>query len=344
MTFFWENEPTRYDFFKVILEILRQNCLTPYPQLITSLCRYPPNMTDENADRRVNRITKIICNVGKKYTQAVYLPMRTQYLTLKMEDKRNNAQEPESKNSKMLKSKMKRCSAIMGMLRDEFPPILTSVEDIIELLLRSLKENWYEKLLREMRSLVVRLQNLQFANTTPRLEPNSEQDYDDFATHLRRVAENFAKETKTDDPVLDRLKEEFPRDLQPETFLDGQLVNSESFEPLRVKVDEFNQLIGPLLIPKMKKWIKRLEQKVKSGRNYTILSESKFLDDDVEVPGESMEPRDPKNFVKLAKVLPIVNIIDRYDSIGKEIQFLGTNGRVYPYLFTSQEQRQGLLP
>jgi len=51
-----------------------------------------------------------------------------------------------------------------------------------------------------------------------------------------------------------------------------------------------------------------------------------------------MEPRDPKNFVRLAKVLPIVNIVDRYDSVGKEIQFLGTNGRVYLYLFTSQEQ------
>ena len=30
-----------------------------------------------------------------------------------------------------------------------------------------------------------------------------------------------------------------------------------------------------------------------------------------------MEPRDPRNFVKLAKVPPIVNIVDRYDAIGK---------------------------
>ena len=216
----------------------------------------------------------------------------------------------------------------MGSLRDEFPPILTSVEEIIDHLIRGLKETWYEKLLREMRNLVVRLQNIQFANTTARKDQNSNPEYEEFAVYLRRVVEMFNNEPSQGDPVLARLKEEFPRDLQLQSILAGQ----------DVKIDEFNLMIGPLLLPKFKKWIKRLEQKVKSTRNYIILSASKHLDDDLEVPGESMEPRDPKNFVRLAKVLPIVNIIDRFDSVGKEIQFLGTNGRVYKYLFTSQEQ------
>ena len=57
--------------------------------------------------------------------------------------------------------------------------------------------------------------------------------------------------------------------------------------------------------------------KIKSGRNYLILDSTKYLDEDLEVLGECMEPRDPRNFVKLAKVLPIVNIVDRYDAIGK---------------------------
>jgi len=141
-----------------------------------------------------------------------------------------------------------------------------------------------------MRNLVVRLQNLQFANTSARSKLDSG-SYEDFASHLRRVAELFNGEVNPGDPVLVRLKEEFPRDLQLQYVLDGE----------EVKIDEFNHMIGPLLIPKIKKWIKRLEQKVKSTRSYVIIQSSKYLDDDLEVPGESMEPRDPKNFVRLAK-------------------------------------------
>ena len=102
----------------------------------------------------------------------------------------------------------------MGSLRDEFPPILTSVEEIIDHLIRGLKETWYEKLLREMRNLVVRLQNIQFANTTARKDQNTNPEYEEFAVYLRRVVEMFNNEPSQGDPVLARLKEEFPRDLQ----------------------------------------------------------------------------------------------------------------------------------
>ena len=75
------------------------------PQLITSLCRSPSGMNEENTEKREKRLIKIICNVGKKYTQAVYLPMRTQYLTLKLEQK-TTTNEKISRNSK---NKMQRC-------------------------------------------------------------------------------------------------------------------------------------------------------------------------------------------------------------------------------------------
>ena len=63
----------------------------------------------------------------------------------------------------------------------------------------------------------------------------------------------------------------------------------------------------PYMLPKMRKWIKKLEYKIKSMADYMILDSTKYtyLDEDVEVPGESMNPRDPRNFVKLVKVLPI---------------------------------------
>ena len=53
----------------------------------------------------------------------------------------------------------------MNHLRDEFPPILDSIEKIINQMIHQLQETWSEKLIREMRSLVSRLQHIQFQNT-----------------------------------------------------------------------------------------------------------------------------------------------------------------------------------
>ena len=107
--------------------------------------------------------------------------------------------------------------------------------------------------------------------------------------------------------TLVKLRDEFPRDLQLQSLLDRSQPN----------IPEISNAIGSIILPKLKKWIKKLEVKIKSGRNYLILDSTKYLDEDLEVLGECMEPRDPRNFVKLAKVLPIVNIVDRYDAIGK---------------------------
>ena len=99
----------------------------------TSLCRSPPGMTEEKSDRREKRLLKIVCNVGKQYIQAVYLPMRTQYLTLKMEQKCTQNQRQQ--------------------------------------MIHQLQETCSEKLIREMRSLVSRLQHIQFQNTNPKYFP-----------------------------------------------------------------------------------------------------------------------------------------------------------------------------
>lgn len=59
---------------------------------------------------------------------------------------------------------MTRCSKVMQALRDEFPPLLASLESIIENMLRDLRENWFETLLREMRALLRHLHIIQYKN------------------------------------------------------------------------------------------------------------------------------------------------------------------------------------
>ena len=90
----WDSEP-------VILEVLDQcadsvpaiQWVSWIPQLVNSLCRSPSQMTDENAKRRENRLHSIVRHVAKRYAQAVYLPIRTQYLSLKMENKHSSTNQ-----------------------------------------------------------------------------------------------------------------------------------------------------------------------------------------------------------------------------------------------------------
>ena len=102
----------------------------------------------------------------------------------------------------------------MGALRNDFPPVLDSIEKVIEQMLSELKENWYEKLIREMRRLVWRLQEIQFKNTNPKYAP-PDQKYIEFKFHLIRVVNEFTKEPlDQSDEVMAKLRDEFPRDLQ----------------------------------------------------------------------------------------------------------------------------------
>ena len=121
---------------------------------------------------------------------------------------------------------------------------------------------------------------------------------------------------------MKKLSEEFPRDLNLQPELDGHPINGAKLAA-----------VVPVLILRFKKWIKKIEQKVKNGKKYLVLDGTKYIDEDVEIPGESLLPQEPKTFVKVAKVLAHVEVVDLFDAIGKEIAFLGNNGRIYKFLF-----------
>jgi transformation/transcription domain-associated protein len=84
----WDSEPVILDVLEACWDSVPPiQWVSWIPQLVNSLCRSPSQMTDENAKKRENRLQAIIRHVAKKYTQAAYLPLRTQYLSLKMDRK-----------------------------------------------------------------------------------------------------------------------------------------------------------------------------------------------------------------------------------------------------------------
>merc|ERR1719270_1393787 len=136
------------------------------PQLLTCLVRSEGKL-----------ILNLLSQVGRMFPQAVYFPIRTLYLTLKIEqrerfkagelaDRRSSspgqpqgqqqAAEPATPSATpgasdagpiRATAPMWRCSRIMHMQRDLHPTILSSLEGIVDQMVW-FRENWYEQVLR----------------------------------------------------------------------------------------------------------------------------------------------------------------------------------------------------
>ncbi|XP_026322829.1 transcription-associated protein 1 isoform X2 [Hyposmocoma kahamanoa] len=142
------------------------------PQLLSCLVQYDGTV-----------ILNLLSHVGRLYPQAVYFPIRTLYLTLKIEQRERHksaenttghvshqatAAASTSKASESASSTsggstaseagtikatlpMWRCSKIMQLQREIHPTVLSSLEGIVDQMVW-FRENWYEEVLRQLRA------------------------------------------------------------------------------------------------------------------------------------------------------------------------------------------------
>ncbi|XP_063838916.1 transcription-associated protein 1 [Ostrinia nubilalis] len=142
------------------------------PQLLACLVQYDGNV-----------ILNLLSHVGRLYPQAVYFPIRTLYLTLKIEQRERHktaeniaAHLPHQTTTSTGTSKvseaassssggstgsetgsikatlpMWRCSKIMQLQREIHPTVLSSLEGIVDQMVW-FRENWYEEVLRQLRA------------------------------------------------------------------------------------------------------------------------------------------------------------------------------------------------
>ncbi|XP_050553861.1 transcription-associated protein 1 isoform X13 [Spodoptera frugiperda] len=142
------------------------------PQLLSCLVQYDGTV-----------ILNLLSHVGRLYPQAVYFPIRTLYLTLKIEQRERHktaeniaaAHLPHQPTTSAAGSKasesasssssgstaeagpikatlpMWRCSKIMQMQREIHPTVLSSLEGIVDQMVW-FRENWYEEVLRQLRA------------------------------------------------------------------------------------------------------------------------------------------------------------------------------------------------
>lgn len=93
------------------------------------------------------------------------------------------------------------------------------------------------------------------------------------------------------------------------------------------------------LIGKLKKWIKILETKTRMLPKSLLIEEKcRFLSTfsqqtaEVELPGEFLLPKHNHYFVKIARFLPRVEIVQKHNSACRRLYIRGHNGKIYPYL------------
>lgn len=137
------------------------------PQLLNCLIQYEGDV-----------IMNLLSNIARTFPQAVYFPIRTLYLMLKIEQReryksveqamaKNQQQSSDSQpmdqsgntsSSQQMNAAqtikatppMYRCSKIMHMQRDIHPTTLNSLEGIVDQMVW-FRENWYEEVLRQLR-------------------------------------------------------------------------------------------------------------------------------------------------------------------------------------------------
>lgn len=162
------------------------------PQLLCCLVQYDGTV-----------ILNILSQVGRMFPQAVYFPIRTLYLTLKIETKtqvgngasneatnqqssvtvstqpggQQQQQQQQQGNDNMnlgqaagsatapirATPQMWRCSKIMHLQRDIHPTVLSALEGIVDQMVW-FRENWYEEVLRQLRQGLAKCYAIAFEN------------------------------------------------------------------------------------------------------------------------------------------------------------------------------------
>nr|NP_001303335.1 Nipped-A, isoform F [Drosophila melanogaster]ABI31023.2 Nipped-A, isoform F [Drosophila melanogaster] len=311
-------------------------------------------------------ILNLLSQIGRLYPQAVYFPIRTLYLTLKIEqrEKHKTAEQAvksscsnidgttlsfgrgashgniPSINPIKATPPMWRCSKVMQLQREVHPTILSSLEGIVDQMVW-FRESWTEEVLRQLRQGLIKCyaiafekrDTVQHSTITPHTLHFVKKLGSTFGIGIENVpgsvtssisnsaaSESLARRAQVtfQDPVFQKMKEQFTNDF-------------DFSKPGAMKLHN--------LISKLKTWIKVLETKVKKlPTSFLIEDKCRFLSNfsqktaEVELPGELLIPLSSHYYVRIARFMPRVEIVQKNNTAARRLYIRGTNGKIYPYL------------
>lgn len=236
-----------------------------------------------------------------------------------------------------------RCSEIMKKLLDMHPTTLSSLEGIVDQM-NWFKEYSYEEVQRQIQQVLLRCYAFAFENSrTISTQTINVQTFNFVrklvATFGFGVAGNIQNSNYPNTPGFTSAADS-GRVQAAAQDLEFQQTK------VRFRADFDEALLQNMklitLISKLKSWINILNQKNKlMPKTYLIEDKCIFLSNfsqhtaDVELPGESLLPKNHHYYVRIARFLPEVEVAQKHNTAARRIFIRGHNGKVYPYLVLS---------
>ncbi|KAL0894581.1 hypothetical protein ABMA27_013148 [Loxostege sticticalis] len=319
------------------------------PQLLACLVQYDGNV-----------ILNLLSHVGRLYPQAVYFPIRTLYLTLKIEQRERHktaeniaahlphqtttstgtskVSEPASSSSGgstgsetgSIKATlpMWRCSKIMQLQREIHPTVLSSLEGIVDQMVW-FRENWYEEVLRQLRAGLAKCHVVAFHHRAAVADATVTPHTLNF---IKKVVSTFGIGIGiTASESLARRAQATVQDPVFQKMKSQFTADFDFSQPNAMKLQN--------LIQKLRKWVKILEAKTKVlPKSFLIEEKCRFLSNfslktaEVELPGEFLLPKHTHYHVRIARFMPRVEIVQKHNTSARRLYIRGHNGKIYPYL------------
>jgi transformation/transcription domain-associated protein len=227
----------------------------------------------------------------------------------------------------------------MHMQRDIHPTVLSSLEGIVDQMVW-FRENWYEEVSRQLRQGLAKCLAIAFENRgavseatiTPHTLNFVKKLVSTFGIGIENISssvsaqfssaasESLASRARAtvQDPVFQMMKVQFTTDFDFSVPGSMKLQN---------------------LIVKLRKWIQILETKVKTlPKSFLIEEKCRFLSNfslqtaEVELPGEFLLPKHSHYYVRIARFMPRVDIVQKHNTAARRLFIRGHNGKIYPYL------------
>ncbi|CRK92144.1 CLUMA_CG005737, isoform A [Clunio marinus] len=337
-------EETRTEMLKVfesyMLGVPTLNWLSWIPQLLNCLVQYESVV-----------IMNLLNQIAKIFPQAVYFPIRTLYLMLKLEQRerhkcieqakllqgggeQNDQQPGTSLNSNIggamkSTSAMWRCSKIMQLIREFHPTVVCSLEGILDQLVsktevegvRWFRENAFEENLHQLKQGLEKFYAIAFDN---RGIINQATITQPTLNLVKKLVSNFTQVSESTSEVI----------LLDPVFTSLRMQFASGFDFV---TPENNKLLD--LINRLKACIKVMEAKVRTlPKSFVVEEKYRFLSNfsqkaaEVDLPGELLLPRHSHYNVKIARFMPLVEIVQKHNTSARRLYIQGTNGKIYPYL------------
>lgn len=252
-----------------------------------------------------------------------------------------NPQSPQSKAVRMRAKTILRCGEIVKQLHEVHPTTIASLEAISDQMIW-LRDYSYEEVQRQVQQALTKCYVSAFENASNIAEQTVGLQTLNF---VRKLVMTFGVGITNVQGSSNARCGYYSTTMDYLALRNQAIIQDPEFQQTRVKFrGDFEESLLPnmkltALITKLKHWVNILSQKKKHmPKTYLMEDKCRFLSNfsqhtaDVEIPGDALMPKNTIYYVRIARFIPEVKVVEKHNISARRILIRGHNGKIYPYL------------